>query len=288
MRGIAKAVAVGDFRDRAMRFGRIGQIGPGALQPALADVMGEIVADRLRTAFADSARKSPRPARRAPAPDRDRRAGARWSGRSGAGARPASRSIRHRTSAPPADARASAADRRGSARPRSIRHRSAYRACARSRPAGAQNTSAKPPGGTTRGLAEPRLARAAAVQRLRGHRQHDGAHVALEHDAPVAARAAAATDGRPERCDGRRRFCSTMPSSTGSSAIGRSSFGLRQRRDALRARGHPRQRDAGGMAMRRRRVPVDRRNGRPPAAGRPRPARPARLRGGRLARRTRS
>src|ERR1700675_4771835 len=45
MRGIAKAVAIGYFRDRAMRFGRIGQIGPGPLQPALANVVGKIVAD---------------------------------------------------------------------------------------------------------------------------------------------------------------------------------------------------------------------------------------------------
>src|SRR5882724_8254761 len=36
MRGVAKTVAIGDFRDRAMRFRRIGQIGPGTLQPALA------------------------------------------------------------------------------------------------------------------------------------------------------------------------------------------------------------------------------------------------------------
>ena len=28
-----------------MRFGRVGQIGPGALQPPLAHIMGEIVAD---------------------------------------------------------------------------------------------------------------------------------------------------------------------------------------------------------------------------------------------------
>ena len=45
MRGIAKAVAIGDLRDRMMRFGRIGQVGPGALQPPLAHIMGEIVAD---------------------------------------------------------------------------------------------------------------------------------------------------------------------------------------------------------------------------------------------------
>ena len=45
MRGVAKAVAIGDFRNRLMRFGRIRQIGPGALQPALPNIMGEIVAD---------------------------------------------------------------------------------------------------------------------------------------------------------------------------------------------------------------------------------------------------
>ena len=44
MRGIGKAVAVGDFGDRMMRFGRVGEIGPGALQAPLPDVMREIVA----------------------------------------------------------------------------------------------------------------------------------------------------------------------------------------------------------------------------------------------------
>ena len=44
MRGIAKAVAIGDFRDRPVRFGRIGQIGPRPLQSAFAHIMGEIVA----------------------------------------------------------------------------------------------------------------------------------------------------------------------------------------------------------------------------------------------------
>ena len=45
MRGIAEAVAERDLRNRPMRLGGIGQIGPGPLQPPLADIMGEIVAD---------------------------------------------------------------------------------------------------------------------------------------------------------------------------------------------------------------------------------------------------
>src|SRR4051812_35655310 len=47
MRGIAKTIGVGDLRDRAMRLGRIGQVGPGALQPPLAHVVSKVVADRL-------------------------------------------------------------------------------------------------------------------------------------------------------------------------------------------------------------------------------------------------
>jgi len=48
MCGIAKAIAIGDFRDRPVRLGGTGQIGPRPLQPAFANVMGEIVADPLK------------------------------------------------------------------------------------------------------------------------------------------------------------------------------------------------------------------------------------------------
>ena len=151
MRGVAKAIAIGDLRDRTMRLGRIGQIGPGSLQPPLAYVMGEIVADRLEQ-FLQIALGNAlglRDARRhqfgivEPAldgladPVQHR------------GLRRARSGIRGR--APPADARASAGDRRAIARPNSIRHRlsvSSVRAVASSR---RENTSARPLGGTTRG-----------------------------------------------------------------------------------------------------------------------------------------
>jgi hypothetical protein len=66
------------------------------------------------------------------------------------------------------------------------------------------NTSPKPP--------EPTIwtsAMAGALARRlcsgsRGHRQHHRAHVALEHDAPVALCGAAAADARRRRSDGRR------------------------------------------------------------------------------------
>ena len=44
MRRIAEAVAEGDIRHRAMRFGRDSPDRPSALQPALAQVMREVVA----------------------------------------------------------------------------------------------------------------------------------------------------------------------------------------------------------------------------------------------------
>src|SRR6266702_7421650 len=46
MRGITETIGVGDLRDRTMRFRGVGQVGPGALEPPLADVMGKVVADR--------------------------------------------------------------------------------------------------------------------------------------------------------------------------------------------------------------------------------------------------
>src|ERR1700760_225951 len=41
MRGVGKAVTVGDLRDRMMGFRRIGEIGPGALPAPPAGIMGE-------------------------------------------------------------------------------------------------------------------------------------------------------------------------------------------------------------------------------------------------------
>src|SRR4029077_18958265 len=45
MRGIAKAVSVGNLRDGSMRLGGIRQVRPRPLQPALANIMGKVVAD---------------------------------------------------------------------------------------------------------------------------------------------------------------------------------------------------------------------------------------------------
>ena len=45
MGGIAEAVAVGDFGNRMMAFRRVGEVSPGALQPPLADIVAEIVAN---------------------------------------------------------------------------------------------------------------------------------------------------------------------------------------------------------------------------------------------------
>ena len=151
MRGIAKAVAIGDLRDRAMRLGRVGQIGPGPLQPALAHIMGEIVADAfeqllqiaLGNAFGlrDARRRKfgiVEPALDGLAdPVQQRRLGGADAG------------VGRRRRA--ARARASGADRRGFARRPPIRRRSACPAFVRSRPACRENTSAKPPGATTRG-----------------------------------------------------------------------------------------------------------------------------------------
>ena len=43
--GIAEPVTVGDLGNRMVIFPRVGQVGPGALQPALADIVAEIITD---------------------------------------------------------------------------------------------------------------------------------------------------------------------------------------------------------------------------------------------------
>ena len=48
MGGIAEPIAVGDFGNRMMAFRRIGEVSPGALQPPLADIVAEIVANPFK------------------------------------------------------------------------------------------------------------------------------------------------------------------------------------------------------------------------------------------------
>lgn len=135
------------------------------------------------------------------------------------------------------------------------------------------------------GLAEPRLAREPPVQRFGGHRQNDRAHVALEHDAPVpdARQQHEMSDGNDAVAAGALQHHAVLDRHQ----CDRNVFvELRERTDGLRARGHARQRDARSMAMRCGCMSV-----KEGMAGRRLQAdgsRPARLRGGRLARRTRS
>ncbi len=71
---------------------------------------------------------------------------------------------------------------------------------------------------------ESELAGDAAVKRVGGHRQHDRAHVPLEHDTPVAA--PRQQQQMADRNDlMARALPSTTPSSVGNSTIGKSSFG---------------------------------------------------------------
>ncbi|MGY4359688.1 hypothetical protein ACVW0J_006181 [Bradyrhizobium sp. i1.7.7] len=186
MCGIAKAVGVGDLRDRTKRLGRIGQIGPGTLEAALPDVMGEIVADRLEQ-FLQVALGNPlglRDARRRQfgiveppldgLADPVQQRGLRRT-RSGIGRR--SRQLMR-------ERQEQVNERLRDRIPLGIAQRVER---ARGRVQQTREHIGKAAGWNDAGLAEPRPAREASVQRFRGHRQHDGPHVALEHDAPVSA-----------------------------------------------------------------------------------------------------
>jgi hypothetical protein len=98
------------------------------------------------------------------------------------------------------------------------------------------------------GHAEPRPAREASVQRFRRHRQHDGPHVALEHDAPVPAarQQHEMADGNDAVAAGALEHHAVLNRYQRDRKL---FIRLREGRDALRARGHARQRDARGLAM---------------------------------------
>ncbi|MGY3117764.1 hypothetical protein ACVWXQ_001701 [Bradyrhizobium sp. S3.14.4] len=105
------------------------------------------------------------------------------------------------------------------------------------------------------GLAEPRPAREASVQRFRGHRQHDGPHVTLEHDAPVPAprQQHEMADRNDAVAAGALQHHAVLDRDQRDRKV---FIRLRKRRDALRASRHPRQRNTCGMAMRCRCVSV--------------------------------
>ncbi len=255
MRGIAKAIGVGDLRDRTMRLGRIGQIGPGALEPPLADVMGKVVADRLEQLL-QIALGNPfglRDARRhqfgiveaafdgLADPVQERRL---RRARSGVGRR--SRQLM-------GECQQEIHERLRDRIPFGIAQRVER---ARGRVHQAREDVGKAAGRNDPGFAEPRPARAPSVQRLRRHRQHDGAHVALEYDAPVPA---------PRQ---QHEMADRNDAMAGGALEHHAVFDRHQRDRQvfvgcesgpmrLRAGGHARQRDACGVAMRRRCMPVE-------------------------------
>lgn len=86
------------------------------------------------------------------------------------------------------------------------------------------------------------------MQRLRGHRQHDGAHVALEYDAPVPA-------PRQQHEMAHRNDAMAGGALEHHAVLDRHQrnrqvfVGLRTRTDGLGAGRHARQRNACGVAM---------------------------------------
>jgi len=98
------------------------------------------------------------------------------------------------------------------------------------------------------GFAEPRPTREAAVQRVRRHRQHDGAHVALEHDTPVPA-------PRQQHEMAHRNDAMAAGTVEHHAVFDRHQrnrqvfVGLRTRTNGLGAGRHARQRNACGVAM---------------------------------------
>ncbi|MET4831468.1 hypothetical protein ABIF44_000875 [Bradyrhizobium japonicum] len=248
MCGIAKAVGVGDLRNRAMGFRGVGQISPGTLEAAFADVMGEIVADRLEQLLQVALGN--------PLGLRDAR--------------------RHQFGIvePPLDGLADPMQQRGLRRTRSgigrrgrqlmrerqeqvnerLRDRIPFVIAqrverARGRVEQTREHIGKAAGRNHARFAEPRLAREASVQRFRGHRQHDGPHVTLEHDAPVPA-----PRQQHEMAD--RNDAVAAGASEHHAVLDRHQrdrkvfIRLRKRCDALRASGHSRQRDTCSVAMR--------------------------------------
>ncbi|BAL76916.1 hypothetical protein S23_37180 [Bradyrhizobium cosmicum] len=238
-----------------MRFTRVRQVRPGALKPALPNVMGEIVANRLEQLLQVTLGDSfgLRDARRhqfgivEPAldgladPVQQRslsRAGPCVGGRGRELMRERQKQIDERVRDRIPLGIAQAVER------------------ARGRVQQAREHVGEAAWRDHAGLAETRSAREPAAQRFRHHRQHDRAHVALEHDAPVAA--PRQQHEMPDRNDAMAARAPEHHAVLDRHQGDRKVFDrLRERTDGLRARGHSRQCDAGGMTMRCRRVSVE-------------------------------
>ena len=260
MRGIAKAVAIGNFRNRLVRFGGVGQIGPGPLQPALPYIMGEIVADPfeqfLQIAFGNSLRL--RNAR----------------GRQFRVVQPALDGLANPVQQRGLGGRAARLRRRPDQLMRecqqeidqALRDRGPFDVNKRFHGARRGIEHAREHVGEASGRhharrAQFRFAGDAAMQCFGCHRQHDRAHVALEHHAPVAA-----PWQQQEMADRNDAVAAAFAEHHAildrqqhdRQAIAR----LRQRRNHLRSGRDPSQRQAGRIAVRGRGMSVIKRTAR--------------------------
>ena len=237
-----------------MRFHRIGQIGPGALQAALADVVGEVVADSLEQLL-QIALGNPFRLR----DTRRHQIGIVEAALDGLADPVQQRGLRRARSGIGGRGRQLMRERQEQIDER-LRHRIPFGiAQIVQRARGCIEQAREHVGETGRrndaGLAEPRLAREPSMQRFRCYRQHDGAHVALEHDAPVAAarQQHQMADGNDAVAAGAFQHHAVFDRHQRDRQV----FICRHKRpDALRTRSHARQGDACGMTMRSRRVPI--------------------------------